>query len=101
RIEETRAGVRVLRYATPLIMEEKCLRCHNDPKLYELDEFRKTDWKVGDVRGVLEVVCPRAGVEEQTQAAILDAYLVVFGSGAAVLALSWAGLMLGRRRRHV
>ena len=101
RIEKTRAGARVLRYATPLIMEERCLKCHNDPKLYELDEFRKTDWKVGDIRGVLEVVCPLEDNTEQTQKTLFNTYLQVAGTGAAVLALSWAGLMLGRRRRRV
>jgi hypothetical protein len=38
--------------------------------------------------------------EEQTRKAIRTAYLKVFGTGAAVLTLAWAGLMLGRRRRH-
>jgi serine/threonine protein kinase len=101
RIEKTRAGARVLRYATPLVMEERCLKCHDDPKLYELDEYRKTDWKVGDVRGVLEVVCPLEDHTEHTQDMLLGTYLQVAGAGAAVLTLSWAGLMLGRRRRRV
>ena len=101
RIEKTRRSSRVLRYATPLIMEERCLKCHNDPKLYELDEFRKTDWKAGDIRGVLEVVCPLEDNAEQTQKMLLNTYLQVAGTGAAVLTLSWAGLMLGRRRRRV
>ena len=101
RIEKTRAGARVLRYATPLIMEERCLKCHNDPKLYELDEFRKTDWKAGDIRGVLEVVCPLEDNAEQTQKTLLNTYLQVAGTGAVVLTLCWAGLMLGRRRRRV
>jgi serine/threonine protein kinase len=100
RIEKTRAGARVLRYATPLILEARCLKCHGDPKLYELDEFRKTDWKVGDVRGVLEVVCPLEENTEQTQNALLSTYLQVAVMGGAVLALSWAGLMFGRRRRR-
>jgi serine/threonine protein kinase len=100
RIEKTRAGARVLRYATPLIMEARCLKCHNDPKLYELDEFRKTDWKVGDVRGVLEVVCPLENNTEQTQNALLYTYLQVAVTGGAVLALSWASLIFGRRRRR-
>ena len=95
RIEKTRAGARVLRYATPLIMEERCLKCHNDPKLYELDEFRKTDWKAGDIRGVLEVVCPLEDNTEQTKKTLVNTYLQVAGTGAAVLALSWAGLMVG------
>ncbi|HWT80497.1 MAG TPA: DUF3365 domain-containing protein, partial [Candidatus Methylomirabilis sp.] len=101
RIEKTRAGARVLRYATPLIMKEQCLKCHNDPKLYELDEFRKTDWKAGDIRGVLEVVCPLEDNAEQTQKTLLNTYLQVAGTGAAVLTLCCAGLMLGRRRRRV
>jgi eukaryotic-like serine/threonine-protein kinase len=101
RIEKTRAGARVLRYATPLIMEERCLKCHNDPKLYELDEYRKTDWKPGDIRGVLEVVCPLEVNAEETQQSLLNTYLQVAGTGAAVLGLSWGGLMLGRRRRRV
>jgi hypothetical protein len=55
----------------PLIMEERCLKCHNDPKLYEVDEFRKTDWKAGDIRGVLEVVCPLEENTEKTQKTLL------------------------------
>ncbi len=82
-------------------MEERCLKCHNDPKLYELDEFRKADWKPGDVRGVLEVVCPLEDNTEQTQQTLLNTYLQVAGMGAAVLTASWAGLMFGRRRRRV
>ena len=101
RIEKTRAGAKVLRYATPLIVEERCLKCHNDPKLYELDEFRKSDWKPGDVRGVLEVVCPLEDNTEQTQQTLLNTYLQVAGVGAVVLTASWAGLMFGRRRRRV
>ena len=77
-------------------MEERCLKCHNDPKLYELDEFRKTDWKAGDIRGVLEVVCPLEDNTEQTQKTLLNTYLQVAGTGAAVLTLSWAGLMFGQ-----
>ena len=97
RIEKTRVAARVLRYATPLIMEERCLKCHNDPKLYELEEFRKTDWKAGDIRGVLEVICPLEDNTEQTQKTLFNTYLQVAGTGATVLALSWAGLMYGRR----
>ncbi len=101
RIEKTRAGARVLRYATPLIMEERCLKCHNDPKLYELDDLRKADWNVGDIRGVLEVVCPLEDNTIETQKSLFNTYLQVAGTGIAVLTLSWAGLMLGRRRRLV
>jgi adenylate cyclase len=82
-------------------MEDRCLKCHNDPRLYELDEFRKTDWKVGEIRGVLEVVCPLEDNTEQTKKTLVNTYLQVAGAGAAVLALSGAGVMFGRRRRRV
>jgi serine/threonine protein kinase len=100
RIDKTRAGARVLRHATPVVLEERCLKCHNDPKLYEADPFRKTDWKVGDVRGVLEVVCPLEDNTQQTQETLLNTYLQVAGVGATVLTLSWVALRIGRRKRR-
>ena len=99
RIEKTRAGARVLRYATPLVMEERCLKCHNDTKLYELDRYRKTDWEAGQVRGVLEIVCPLEDNTEQTQQSLFNTYMQVGGTAAAVLAFSWCTLAIGRRRR--
>jgi serine/threonine protein kinase len=42
-----------LRYATARRMQAACLQCHN----YSPDSNKK-DWKVGDVRGVLEVIRP-------------------------------------------
>jgi serine/threonine protein kinase len=101
RIEKTRAGARVLRHAAPLVMEGRCLKCHNDPKLYEADPFRKTDWKAGDVRGVLEVVCPLEDNTQQTQRTLLETYLRVAVAGATVLTLSWVALRIGRRKRRV
>jgi serine/threonine protein kinase len=100
RIERTRAGARVLRHATPLVMEGRCLKCHNDPKLYEADPFRKTDWKEGDVRGVLEVVCPLEDNTQQTQKTLFETYLRVAGVGATVLTSSWFALRIGRRKRR-
>jgi serine/threonine protein kinase len=100
RIEKTRAGARVLRYATPLLMEERCLRCHNDSKLYEVDRYRKTDWNAGDVRGVLEIVCPLEDNTEQTQKSLFNTYMQVGGTAAAVLTFSWCALAIGRRRRR-
>jgi len=42
-----------LRYATADKMLQSCVNCHNSHP-----QSPKTDWKVGDVRGVLEVVLP-------------------------------------------
>ncbi len=50
---EERDGRRVLRYATADRMRPDCVACHNShPK------SPKTDWRAGDVRGVLEVISP-------------------------------------------
>ena len=43
-----------LRYAVADRMDASCLRCHNDPA----SGSPKTDWRIGDVRGVLEVIRP-------------------------------------------
>ena len=46
-------GQRVLRYAQADRMLTGCVACHN-----KYPESPKTNWKVGDVRGALEVVLP-------------------------------------------
>ena len=51
--EEMRHGVRVLRYAQADRMLDRCVACHN-----QYPGSPRTDWKVGDVRGALEVVLP-------------------------------------------
>ncbi len=43
----------VLRYASADIMRPSCIDCHNTH-----EQSTKTDWKTGDLRGVLEVVYP-------------------------------------------
>jgi len=50
---ETIDGKEVLRYAVADIMRKSCVSCHNS---YE--GTPKEDWKVGDVRGVLEIMLP-------------------------------------------
>ena len=82
-------------------MEERCLKCHNDPKLYESDLYRKTDWKAGDVRGVLEVVCPLEDNTQETRKTLFDTYLRVAAAAATVLTLSWVALRIGREMAHL
>ena len=50
-----------LRYATADRMRPSCISCHNTRP-----DSPKTDWKQGDVRGVLEVVRPMDLVRAQT-----------------------------------
>ena len=51
--EEMLNGQRVLRYAQADRMLSGCVACHN-----QYQNSPKTDWKVGDVRGALEIVLP-------------------------------------------
>ena len=46
-------GVPMLRYATADLMRKSCVHCHNTHP-----DSPKTDWKAGDVRGVLQVSLP-------------------------------------------
>jgi len=41
---------RAFRYAEPILMEPSCVACHNTHP-----DSPKKDWKVGDVRGVIEI----------------------------------------------
>lgn len=50
------SGRRVLRYARADIMRKSCIGCHNSHP-----QTPKADWKIGDVRGVLEVQRPMEG----------------------------------------
>jgi len=60
-----------VRYAVADVMKEGCVACHNSHP-----QSPKRDWKVGDVRGIIEVVVP---VDRQLQQrrAIRDLDLVV------------------------
>jgi serine/threonine protein kinase len=91
-------GLRVLRYATPLVMNARCLSCHNDKASYP--GLGKTDWKVGDVRGVLEIICPLNESLSQTRQTLFETYSLLGAAAASLLAVSWLGLAIGRRRRR-
>ncbi len=89
---ETLNGNRVLRYADPMIMQQSCVNCH-----VVHPDSPKRDWKVGDVRGVLEVTQSINGGRRSFQSLFLIRILfVVIGlfSIAAIL------VMLIRNRRE-
>lgn len=50
---ETVGDKSVFRSARAVIMEESCVACHNTH-----ESSPKTDWEVGDIRGVQEVIIP-------------------------------------------
>ena len=88
-----------MRYATAFVMERPCLGCHNDPSKYD-ESFRdqaRTDWKAGDVRGALVVDIPLTREFRRTNEEVYGTYLLMAGTGAATLALSWLALTLAGR----
>ena len=54
-------GRQVLRYATADLMRPSCISCHNTHP-----QTPRNDWKVDDVRGVLEIVHPMEAVFTKT-----------------------------------
>ena len=86
-----------LRFATADLMREGCIDCHNTHALSP-----KTDWRVGDLRGVLEVIIPVKGsfaladeMVEQTFI-ILSIFLIV-----SLLCITWVTSKLKLRTDEV
>ena len=84
-------GRSVVRYATAQVMDAACVACHNAHAASS-----KADWKVGDVRGVLEVVQPVEATEARIHASWRTAGMLGAGSGVMVLGLCGAVLLLRR-----
>jgi two-component system sensor histidine kinase/response regulator len=78
-------GRESLRVAVADVMEASCVKCHN-----EHPQSPKTDWKAGDVRGILEVIRP---LDDQVAAAYTE-FQWRFGLTLGLcVALSGAGFM--------
>ncbi len=89
---EQLGGRPVLRYATAVAMKAGCVACHNSHP-----ESPKTDWKVGDIRGVQEIVQSLDGVAAQTKAGLKDT--LIFLASMGILGIGGLGLVMGRIRR--
>ena len=67
--EEAVAGVPSLRYATAdLMVAQACVNCHNAHP-----QTPKNDWKMGDVRGAIELIIP---LDQATASAQASAYKI-------------------------
>jgi PAS domain S-box-containing protein len=89
-------GIPVLRYAKADVMKPACVNCHNSMR-----GTPRTDWKTGDVRGVLEISTPRRNwyvaandVLNQTFALLL--VLVLLGLGAVWIVMRRLQMALQR-----
>ena len=82
-----------IRYSTADIMLPACVSCHNTRA-----DSPKKDWKVGDVRGVLEVVRPLDKVVAQTNEGLRGTFALM--SALSIAALGALSLVVGKLRRN-
>jgi hypothetical protein len=93
RFEEYR-GRPVLRYATARLMGETCVRCHNTHP-----DSPRTDWKVGEVRGVLEIIRPLDRDMARTREGLHGTFALVGGLTGGLLLFCCLVLIVANRRR--
>ncbi len=81
-----------LRYSVADRMRASCIDCHNTHP-----DSPKTDWQVGDVRGVIEVAYPLDDAIAQTRADLRDTFL--FTLAVSVAGIVVLGLATRRNRK--
>jgi two-component system sensor histidine kinase/response regulator len=91
QIEDFR-GLSSLRYATADRMRASCVGCHNSHS-----DSPKTDWKEGEVRGVLEIIRPLDTIVAQTYEGLRETFALL--GVMATLGLSGLALVIGRLRQ--
>lgn len=85
---------RVVRFATARIMSASCIECHN----YH-PESPKTDWKVGDVRGVLEIIRPLEQDIQRTERGLGNVLAWMGIISAILLGVGVATVLYGKKSR--
>ncbi len=91
---ETYQGRPVLRYAIARRFRESCLGCHNKDKV----NSPKHDWKVGDVRGVVEIIRPLDRDEARARAGLRETFIIMGIVAGSLLALTVLFVVTGARR---
>jgi hypothetical protein len=87
-------GRPALRYATARRMQETCVQCHNGNP-----DSSKRDWKVGDVRGVLEIIRPLDRDADRAREGLRYTLVLMGAICGSLLGLSGLVLFVGNRRR--
>ena len=72
RFEEVN-GQMAIRYAIADVMREGCVDCHNNHA-----QTPKKGWKLGDVRGVMEVILPIDKAQLTAQSSLQATFIVLF-----------------------
>ena len=87
--EESVDGVDVLRYAQADRMQPVCVACHNS-----IAGSPKTNWQVGDVRGVLEISIPVKNWQSAATGVLNRSFAILL----AILVVGLSGVWLITRR---
>ncbi|HEY9699013.1 MAG TPA: adenylate/guanylate cyclase domain-containing protein [Trichocoleus sp.] len=85
-------GRPALRYAEADLMKPSCVACHNTHP-----DSPKRDWKVGEVRGILEITRPLDSFIAQTQEGLRGTFTML--AGLLLLALMGIALVMSRLRQ--
>jgi serine/threonine protein kinase len=84
-------GRPVLRYNAAWVLKASCLNCHNSN-----ENATKRNWKVGDVRGALEIIRPLDKDAQRVRDGLRGTFILLAVVFASLLAVS--ALVLVRRR---
>ena len=85
-------GRQALRYATASLMKQACVNCHNGHS----DSIRK-GWKVGDVRGVLEIIRPLDADIIRIRNRLSETFIYMVAVSIILICLTLVFLRIGRR----
>jgi hypothetical protein len=85
----------MLRYATARVMKLACVKCHNTHP-----DSPRTNWQVGDVRGVLEIQRSLDQDEARTRQGLRGTFGLVAGVSAVLMVISTVTLILSNRRQR-
>jgi hypothetical protein len=88
-------GRPVLRYTIARRFRQSCLGCHNN--IHDKNT-PKTDWKVGDVRGVVEIIRPLDRDEARARAGLRETFVLMGIVAGAFLSVTVIVVLTGGRR---
>jgi len=86
-------GKPAFRYAEADLLSSSCVNCHNTHR-----DSPKTDWKVGDVRGILEITQPLDTITQNTQSELKNLFFLLVG--LSVLGVTGLTLAITRLRQN-
>lgn len=86
-------GKPAFRYAEGDILSSSCVNCHNTHR-----DSPKTDWKVGDLRGILEITQPLDTITQNTQGELKNLFLLLVG--LSFLGVTGLTLAISRLRQN-